>query len=290
MKAKVAVAGSTGVLGRAVIPLLLQRGYDVRALARSIPKAKKLLPQDTEIVECDLLSANIDQNMSSLLDGCEAVVHIATAIPRDFTAPNTWDDNTRLRTDVVKTLLQAFIEVGGKRYIQQSITMAYPDRGEKWITEDTPLDTSPERAWLCAPVIQMEEMIRSVSSQEVHWCILRGGSFVGDGTFQDNSIENLRAGKETVPCNGENFISLIHVSDMAAAIVAALKYAPVDSIFNIVDEPIRQGEYSDRLAVSMGADKPQRDEKLKCPPSWRCSNQSAKSVLHWSPIHNLIPK
>jgi uncharacterized protein YbjT (DUF2867 family) len=58
---KIAVVGSTGILGRAVIPLLLQQGYEVRTLARSAEKAKKIFLQNVEIVECDLLSPDIDQ-------------------------------------------------------------------------------------------------------------------------------------------------------------------------------------------------------------------------------------
>ncbi len=168
--------------------------------------------------------------------------------------------------------------------------MVYPDYGEDWITEDASFDSSPDQELICAPVITMEEMIRNVSPEELHWCILRGGTFVGPGTFQDRTIENLRAGKEVVSRDGRNFVSLIHVSDMATAIVAALRRAPAGSVFNIVDEPIRQGEYSDRLATSMGVARPRRDEKAKCPPSWRCSNQAAKSVLEWLPRHNIIPE
>lgn len=285
---KIAVAGSTGILGRAVIPLLVQQGHEVLALARSAEKAKASLPAGVEIVECDLLSLDLERTIGSFISGCEAVVHIATAIPRDFSAPDAWDANTRLRTDVVRILLRASLEAGVKRYIQQSITMAYPDRGEEWITEDTPLDTSPERAWLCGPVIEMEEMIRKISSHDLHWCILRGGSFVGRGTFQDAMIGNLRAGREIIPCDGRNFISLIHVADMATAVVAALDYAPAGSIFNVVDEPWRQNEYGDRLAISIGADKPKRDENSACPPSWRCSNQSARSTLNWQPVHDIF--
>ena len=109
-----------------------------------------------------------------------SVVHIATAIPRDTTLPKAWDANTRLRTTVVKTLLKASLEVGVRCYVQQSITMAYPDYGEDWITEDTPLDISPDQVLISAPVITMEEMIRNVSPDELHWCIkLRNLSWSG---------------------------------------------------------------------------------------------------------------
>lgn len=287
---KIAVAGSTGVLGRAVIPLLLQQGYEVLALARSVEKAKNVLPQNIKMAECDLLSPNVSETITSYVQGCEAVIHIATSIPQNFALPNAWDANTRLRTDVVKMLLKVSAEVGVKQYIQQSITMAYPDCGENWITEDTPLDTSPERASPCAPVIAMEDMIRNIPTHQLHWCILRGGSFVGGDTFQDRAIENIRAGREIIPCDGRNFISLIHVADMATATVAALKHAPAGSIFNIVDEPMRQYEYSDRLAISIGANKPRRDANPVCPPPWRCSNQLAKSILRWNPTRDIIPR
>ena len=41
-------------------------------------------------------------------------------------------------------------------------------------------------------------------------------------------------------CEGRNFVSLIHVVDMARAIIAATLFAPAGSILNVVDEPIRQ--------------------------------------------------
>jgi len=270
--------------------MLLEQGDEVRALARSTEKAKQLFPQSVEIVECDLLAQDIEKTIKPLLYDCETVLHIATAIPSDSTVPNAWVANTRLRTDAVRMLLDASIAAGVKRYIQQSIIMAYPDCGDEWITEDMPLDTSPERAVVCSPVAAMETMIRGSSARGLDWCILRGGAFVGQDTFQDGVVEKLRAGKEIIPCNGENFLSLIHVTDMAAAFVAALKFAPTGSTFNIVDQPMRQHEYIDRLAASIGAEKPRREKNAACPPSWRCSNQRAKSVLNWLPTHAIIPE
>jgi nucleoside-diphosphate-sugar epimerase len=285
---RIAVIGPTGVLGRALVPILMQKGHIVRALARSTTKVRRLFPQLREIVECDLLS-NIAGDLPSMLDACDAVVHIATSIPPNFIDPNAMKANTRLRTDGTKTLLDASLKVGIRRYIQQSITMAYPDHGDNWITEDMPLDASPERKGICAPVITMEQMIRNIPLEDLEWCILRGGTFVGEGTFQENAIERLRSGEEIVPCDGSNFTSLIHIEDMASAVAAATETPPAGSVFNVVDEPIRQGEYLDRLADSIGVTEPERDKTAPCPPSWRCSNQAARAALNWQPLHNIIP-
>src|SRR5690606_8289631 len=106
-------------------------------------------------------------------------------------------------------------------------------------------DTSEARSGMSSPVVQMEAMVRDLDRGEVAWTILRGGSFVGPGTFQDATVERLRAGTLTVPGDGENWVSFIHVEDMAEATVAALTRAPAGSTFNITDEPIRNGEYLD---------------------------------------------
>ena len=286
---RIAIVGATGVLGRAVIPLLLEREHTVRALVRSTAKARAVLPPNIELNEGDLLASDIEQLLPAFLEGREAVFHIATAIPRDMSAPHAWDANTRLRTDGVRILLQAALKAGAKQYIQQSITMAYPDHGDEWITEDMPLDAAPDRAAVCAPVIAMEDLVRTLAADQLRWCILRGSRFVGPGTFEENTVADLRNGTRVIVGTGQNFVSLIHVADMASAVLAALEYAPDQSIFNVVDEPLREGDYLDRLADSIGVGRPTRNPALPTPPSWRCSNRAARSILHWSPTHSLIP-
>ncbi len=280
---RVAVVGATGVYGRHLVPLLAQQGHEVRALVRSVERAASFA-QIAEIRQADLLTPDIAARLPALLKDCDAVLHIATAIPRDASATGAWDTNTRLRTDGTRALLDATLAVGAKRYVQQSIVMAYPDSGDRWIDESTPLDDSPARATITAPVRAMEAMMRAVPTDRLAWCILRGGSFVGPGTAQEDLLARLRAGTVTVPCDGSHFISPIHVADMAAATVAALS-APAGSIFNIVAEPVRYGEYVDRLAARIGAPAPPRDSQQPCPPSYRCSNRAAREMLKWRPTH-----
>jgi nucleoside-diphosphate-sugar epimerase len=201
-------------------------------------------------------------------------------------APRAWDANTRLRTDGVRLLLQAALKAGAKQYLQQSITMAYPDHGDEWITEGMPLDTAPDRATVCAPVIAMEDLVRTLATDRLRWCILRGGSFVGPGTFQENLLANLRNGQHVIAGTGQNFVSLIHVADMASAVLAALKYAPDRSIFNIAVEPLREGEYLDRLADAMSVPRPARDATKPNPPSWLQPGCGPNSVIACPPFRD----
>jgi nucleoside-diphosphate-sugar epimerase len=257
---------------------------------RSLEKAQSLLGAGVEVCPGDLLAQETRDGLPALMSGCQAAVHIATAIPRDFGAPGAWEANTRLRTEGTRVLLDVALAAGVERYIQQSIVMAHVDSGDRLIGEDTPLDASPRRAEVCGPVIAAEGMVREVPPDKMQWCIVRGGSFVGPGTAQDDTIRRLREGTERVPCDGSNYISPVNVADMAEAIVAALQRAPGGSIFNIVDEPLRQGDYLDRLAALSGAPPPLRDPSRPCPPSFRCSNAAAKAVLGWTPSHGIWPK
>jgi len=286
---RIFVVGATGVLGRALLPLLQKQGHAVRTFVRSEEKVQALQHTSIEARQGDLLAQEIEPRLLEMLEGCDAAVHIATAIPRNALASGAWDTNTRLRVEGTRRLLQASLAVGVKKYIQQSITMAYPDGGDEWIYENTPLDASPQRASINAPVIGMEDLVRDVAREQLSWCILRGGNFVGPGTAQEDVLAKLRAGKNVVPCDGSSFLSLVHAADMADAVSKALVHAPAGTIYNIVDEPIRSGDYLSRLAEIVSAPQPEQDYSQPCPLSWRCSNQAARTILGWVPVHDIWP-
>ena len=280
---RIFVAGATGVLGRALLPLLAAGGHSVRAVARRAPDVA--FPAEVELLQADVLA----DDLVELVRGSDAVIHVATAIPADRSARGAWDATARLRIDGTRRLLAAALACGVERYLQQSIVMAYRDGGEAWLDESAPLDDSALRAETCGPVIAMEAMIRALGPQLPGWTILRGGSFVGPGTAQGVLMEQLRRGEVVVAGDGSNYVSPVHVADMAAGFAAALERAPGGSTFNIVDEPRRFGAYVDALADSVGAMRAPRAGRLPLPPSWRCSNRAAKTGLGWLPRERTVP-
>jgi 2-alkyl-3-oxoalkanoate reductase len=165
-------------------------------------------------VAADLLQ----DDLLDLVGGCDAVVHIATAIPADSSVPGAWDLNARLRTVGTRRLMGAALACHVTRYVQQSIVMAYRDGGDTWLDEGAPLDDSTRRAAICGPVIEMETIIRAVEPQDLAWTILRGGSFVGPGTAQNALIDTLRSGDVVIAGDGSNYISPVNVMDMASAV------------------------------------------------------------------------
>jgi nucleoside-diphosphate-sugar epimerase len=285
------VIGATGVLGRALMPRLQQAHHDIRVLVRSAEQAHKLQAVGIEARAGDILQAETQQRLPAMVKGCEAVIHIATAIPSnpyDLSAMN-WEMTTRLRTEGTRHLLTATLQAGAVRYVQQSITLAYLDGGDAWLDEDQPFDTSPARAAICAPIAEMEQMVRAVPVDRLQWSILRGGLFVGPGTGQVKLLERLRAGQVEIPGQGQNFLSPIHVVDMAEAIALTLEHAPSGSIYHIVDQPLRNGDYLTGLADRLHLPHPPYNTSLPEAPSYRCSNQHAREQLAWQPRHTIWP-
>jgi hypothetical protein len=59
----------------------------VLALVRSVERASLLSELGAYVERFDLLEVGEARRLFELLSGCSAVVHVATAIPRDFAAP-----------------------------------------------------------------------------------------------------------------------------------------------------------------------------------------------------------
>jgi len=290
---KVAIAGATGVLGRALVPKLIESGHSPRLLVRNVAKARAMfrgLPVD--IHECDLLASECNEHtVAKLIDGCDGLIHAATSVPDDPSAPNAWTNNTLLRIRGTGRVERAGLEVGVEVFLCQSIVMAYPDGGDNWLDEKTHIDSSPERRDVCHAVAIMESMMWLLRKhpRQMRWSILKGGLFVGPGTSQDRLVEKISRRELVVPGDGSHFVSLVHVDDVADAYVAALERAPRQSVFNICAEPLRYGDYVDGLADRLGVPHPKRDPSLNKPPSHRVSNQAAREILRWEPRCSIWP-
>jgi nucleoside-diphosphate-sugar epimerase len=275
---KIAIAGATGILGRWLVPLLAQQGHAVAALTPSPEKAQRFFGASASVAECDLLDAAIASRLPALLEDCDAVAHIATALPPDLSVPGAFDKTNRLRIEGTERLLAASGAAGVRLYVQQSTVFGYPDKGEEWIGEEVPLETGD------GILLGMERLVRKSA---LDWCILRAGRFVGKDTYQEQTVERLRAGRASVPCDGRNFVPLVHVADVAVAFAAAFVRAPSDSVLNIVAESVRNGEYLDQLAARAGSPAPRRDPQAQCPASQRCTSAAARSVLAWAPAQSI---
>jgi nucleoside-diphosphate-sugar epimerase len=280
---RVFIVGATGVIGRYLVPELVTRGHEVRALVRSIDRARGIAGPNVELVEGDLLQIEEDA-LAGLLEGCDAAAHMATALRPGAPGLGTTNTMAALRTDGTAKLLRAAERASVRRYVQQSIAFAYVETGEQLITESTPLR---EAGSIGGVIAEMESLVRA---SELEWLILRGGVFVGPGTFEADTIARMRVGEERVPGDGSNWVSHVHVADYADAVALAIDAPEARAVLNITAEPIRNRDYYQRLSEVLGVEMPPADPERPMRQSFRCSNAAAHEVLGWSPRRSIWPE
>lgn len=82
MISRILVLGATGMLGQPVAHSLVERGYQVRALVRSLKKARQMFADEIEIVQGSVLDR---QNIQAAMSGCQAV-HLSLSQSTELTA------------------------------------------------------------------------------------------------------------------------------------------------------------------------------------------------------------
>lgn len=251
------LAGGTGVVGRRLVPALVDRGHRVTATTTDPGKVAVLERLGARGMVADGLDgAAIGEAVAAAEP--DAIVHQMTALagpmdPRHF---DRWFALTnRLRTEGTDHLLAAARACGVPHVLAQSYT-GWPNArsGRMVKTEDEPLDPDPPAAQRqsLAAIRYLEEAV-----QEANGTVLRYGALYGAGA-SDDLVAAVRSRRFPVVGGGAGMMSLVHVDDAAAATVLALEKG-VRGVFNIVDdEPAPMSAVLPYLAECVGAKPPLR--------------------------------
>ena len=250
---RVFVAGATGVLGRAVLPLLTEAGHTVFGLARTPEKLLAIDRLGARPVRGDVLDGEAMRRVVADVQP-EAIVNLATAIPLKLRVnPKDWEHNDRVRVTGTRNLLAASKEVGLRLFVQESVGYVCQSQGDDWIKEDAPRSVHP----FLKATIAMED---SVTQSGLPAVLLRYAALMSaDAWHTQQSIAALRRGLLPVIGDGASFVSLIHARDAAQAVVLALaqRDAAAGQIFNVTDsEPARMREILPHAARLLSASPP----------------------------------
>ena len=219
----VAITGSTGFVGRAVLDIAASQVLSVRALARRVPEEDL---SGVEWIEGDL--ANRDA-LSRLVDGADAVIHIAGLT-------NTHDLTQFDTVNVLgtQTLLEATRAAGVKRFVFVSSLSAREPK-------------------LSAYGVSKAKAETVVEASGLDWSIVRPPAVYGPrDTEMFELFRTARSGFVPLPPRGAT--SIIHVEDLARLLVALTTAKPGDARHRLFEpDDGREGGWSHKeLAHSIG--------------------------------------
>lgn len=276
----VAILWANGVLGRWLTPRLMRAGYAVRALVRRPEAAGVARACGAEVRTADIFD---EASMIAALEGCDIGINLATSLPGP-SGRGSYEENDRVRREGTPIWIGACRKAGVGRVVQQSIAMLSGSGGDAWSDEATTFSGGEGViASAYSAVIAMEDAVRAC---DIDWIVLRGGLFYGPGTgFDDDWFERARAGKLRLPADGSEFVSLLHIADMAAATTAAVQRWPSRQTLIVADdEPVRWRDLFGYVAASIGAPPPEAGGRQGF-PSFRVKTARAKEALDWAPFY-----
>jgi 2-alkyl-3-oxoalkanoate reductase len=295
---KIFLAGATGVVGQALVPLLTSHGHTVVGTTRSEAKAPLLRELGAEPVVVDGLDR--DGIRAAVAEARpDAIVHQMTALGGDLDLrkfERTFALTNRLRTEGTDHLLTAAREAGVERVLAQSFA-AWPMArvGGPVKTEDDPPDQEPPKQvrTTLEAIVRLEAAVTGAGG-----IALRYGGFYGPGTSFAPGGEQWEAVKERkfpIIGDGAGVWSFAHIDDVAGGTLAALERGTPGRIYNITDDdpaPVR--EWLPLAARAIGGPPPRHL------PRWvgrlmgehfvvmmcelrGASNERAKRELDWEP-------
>ena len=281
---QVFLTGATGYIGSAVAQALSREGYAVVGLARSDDQARTLAAQGLGAHRGDL------RDPASLAEGArnaDAVIHTALAAAAD---------TGQVDRAAVQAIIGALSQFN-RPFIYTSGCWVLGNTGDKVADEDTPLAPTPLVAWRPAN----ERLVLDAARDGVQGIVLRPAIVYGHvygrgGGLVASFVRSAREhGAARVIGDGENRWTFVHVDDLAALYVLALRAAAGTLLFAAHGAAVRVRNVAEAASRAAGADGkvetvPIEEARKTTGPladalalDQQISGERAQRVLNWRP-------
>ncbi|NQX67603.1 NAD(P)-dependent oxidoreductase [Paenibacillus alba] len=271
---RIFVAGSTGVVGKLLLPKLIVEGHEVIGMTHKEENKAMIENLGAKAVIADAF------DRASLFSAMEearpdVVIHQLTSL-----STRNFSDNSRIRIDGTRNIVDAAQSVGVKQLIAQSIAWAY-ESGEGAAAEDIPLDlnAAEPRQGTVAGVSALEKTVAEMPNH----VILRYGMFYGQGTWYDLHGFMAEEVRQKRVKGTDAICSFLHVEDAANTVVLALNW-PSGPINIVDDEPAAGKDWLPVYAQAVGAPLPELQSGSS---AWErgALNGKARKEYGWKPSY-----
>ncbi len=227
----IVITGGTGLVGKALTKYLLDKGYSITILTRTIPKIQQQIA-NIKYAPWDVTNQTIDVNA---VCNADYIVHLAGA----NVAEKRWtkkrkkeiiDSRIKSSTLLVKTLqnnphkLKAFISAS-------AIGWYGVDVKGKIFVEDDP----PAMGFLGETCNQWEESVKPIMALGIRTvCVRMGIVLSNDGGALSAFKKPLRFGIAPILGSGKQMISWIHIVDVVRLVAFVLEKESLQGCFNAV--------------------------------------------------------
>jgi uncharacterized protein (TIGR01777 family) len=250
---RILVTGATGLIGRKVCQELVRRKHDLAIVSRDPEKAAERLRLPAMEFKWDALT---DSFPPLALDRVDAIVHLAgEPIANRFWTTAERERILKSRAQGGTALAAALTELPAERrpkvLVAASATGFYGDRpGDDWLTEASPRGTG----FLSDVCTAWEKSSSAAGSLCERAVVLRIGIVLAaEGGALQRMSRPFKAGMGAIFGKGQNWVSWIHIKDLARLICDAIENPAYSGVLNAVSpRPVWQAELARELNQALG--------------------------------------
>lgn len=245
---RVVITGATGFIGNALCREL-HKDHEIVALSRDAEKARKSLGS----------MAAVTQWNAKTLDGWERTINGALAVTNlagENIAAGRWTQAKKnkilqSRLEATQAIVNAVSRAEAKPHvlIQASAIGYYGSRGDEILDEDSLSGTG----FLADVCRQWEQAIQPVADSSARLAIARFGAVLGaEGGLMPRLLPAFRFFLGGHPGSGEQYLSWIHIDDVATAVRFLIDHPDCRGVFNLTaPTPISAKRFSGVLGRLM---------------------------------------
>ena len=252
---KVVVTGATGLLGSALVPVLLARGDAVTVLSRDAARAKQTLGDQVTAVTADLEEPG---PWTAALASAGAVVHLAG----ESIAGKRWDSRQKQivrdsRVEATRTIVEAIEalppDVRPKALISASGADYYPFALPGQFDDDEVTERDPAGDSFLARVCRdWEHEANEATRRGVRVATMRTGIVLGRGGALAKMTAPFKWFVGGKLGNGKQWVPWIHLDDAVAAYATAVHDERYQGAINLVTDSVRNRELAEAIGKAMG--------------------------------------
>ena len=249
----VLITGGTGMIGKALTALLLEKGYAVIIVTRGKTDQKKLDTTGLSYASWNIANQTID---AAAVQKADHIIHLAGA----GVADKRWS-NKRKKEIVESRTKSSALLVKALRENTNHVKVVVSASGIGWYGADPAIpnprpftETAPaDHDFLGETCRLWEESIEPVATMGKRLVKLRTGIVLStDGGALKEFIKPLRFGIAAILGNGQQIISWIHIDDLCRMYLKAIEDESMEGAYNAVaPKPVSNKELTIDLAKAV---------------------------------------
>jgi uncharacterized protein (TIGR01777 family) len=238
---KIIIAGGSGFIGNGIIRDLVQKNHEIVVLSRNPDQAREKLTEEVKCVKWDAITGN---DWLEQLNDTEVIINlIGENLGSGYWTEKKKQRILESRTNSVQAISDALEKYGKKvkLIIQISGISYYGNRGDEILTESA----SSGEGFLAGVTVKWEEFAEKLKPYTSRLVILRTSPVLGRaGGLTARVALPFRLFLGGYPGDGKQWISWIHLEDVAGCINFVLSSENTSGVYNLTSpNPIQNKEF-----------------------------------------------